>query len=208
MGPETFYQELQPELASGESVLWSGQPSTRVLFGPQDLFLIPFSLMWGGFAIFWEASVLGFAGFLSGDFTKGKGSPWFLVLWGIPFVVIGQYMIWGRFFYAAWKKKRMIYAVTNKRVLVVSVPGPGAARKVITAYLQQLPAIEKSVRGNGIGTITFGLGIPMNFAGRRSSAGSWDGGLSSPVPKFVDVEDAESVYRIVSDAREKAMRKD
>jgi hypothetical protein len=102
----------------------------------------------------------------------------------------------------------MIYAVTNKRVLVVSLPALGAGRKVISAYLQQLPAIEKTVRGNGIGTITFGLGIPMSFAGRRSGAGTWDGGLSSPVPKFVDVEEAENVYRIVSDAREKSMRKD
>ena len=47
---------IQPELTSGESILWAGQPNTRVIFHKEDLFLIPFSLMWGGFAIFWEGA--------------------------------------------------------------------------------------------------------------------------------------------------------
>ena len=34
------------------------------------------------------------------------------MLWGIPFVVAGQYLIWGRFFYDAWLKRRTYYALT------------------------------------------------------------------------------------------------
>ena len=163
--------------------------------------MIPFSLMWGGFAIFWEAGVLGLMGAFH---TKGVNPiAGFMALWGIPFVLIGQYLIWGRFLYNSWKKGRSFYAVTNKRVLVVN---QARSRRVVAALLQQLPAIEKSVRGDGIGTITFGL-IPMMY-GRRSNQASVDGGLSSPVPTFVDVEDAESVYRIVSDLREKSLTKD
>jgi hypothetical protein len=45
--------QIQPELLSGESLLWSGQPLRRVIFHQRDLFTIPFSLLWGGFAIFW-----------------------------------------------------------------------------------------------------------------------------------------------------------
>ena len=44
--------------------------------------------------------------------------------------------------------------------------------------------------------------------GGRGSEYALDRGLWSPFPKFVDVEDAENVYRIVSDVREKAMRKE
>jgi hypothetical protein len=45
---------IQPELLTGESVLWTGQPSTAVIFHKEDAMLVPFSLFWGGFAIFWE----------------------------------------------------------------------------------------------------------------------------------------------------------
>lgn len=51
--------ELRTELFAGETLLWSGQPEQKVLFHQQDWFAVPFSLLWGGFAIFWEAGVLG-----------------------------------------------------------------------------------------------------------------------------------------------------
>jgi hypothetical protein len=100
---------VQPELVPGESFVWAGQPKTSVVFHKEDFLLIPFSLMWGGFAIFWEANVLGIWG-------AQAHTPWtFGVLCGIPFVLIGQYLIWGRFFYTAWLKRRTHYAVTNRR---------------------------------------------------------------------------------------------
>ncbi len=98
---------LQPYLLSGERILWTGQPDPRRLVGGKDAYLIPFSLMWGGGAVFWEAAVL-----LS-------GAPIFFVLWGIPFVLVGQYLIWGRLLAKRWDKKRTVYAVTSQRVLVV-----------------------------------------------------------------------------------------
>jgi hypothetical protein len=200
MQQETFYQELQTELNSGERILWSGQPSRSVIFGPQDKVMIPFSLIWGGFAMFWEASVLGMYG---SPVNRSHGpASWFMALWGVPFVLLGQYIIWGRFFHALWKKRRLVYAVTDRRVLTVSLAGN---RKVNSAFLQQLPAINKTVRSNGIGTLSFGLTSPGR---QRNSMAAWDGGLSSAVPLFVDVEDAENVYRIISDARDRALRKD
>ena len=60
INPESM-QAVQPDLISGESILWAGQPNTRVIFHKEDALLIPFSLLWGGFAIFWEVGVSGFS---------------------------------------------------------------------------------------------------------------------------------------------------
>src|SRR5690348_3638393 len=112
---QASFAAIQPELLSGETILWAAQPDPSSLFGREDIFLIPFSLLWGGFAIFWEAGVLGLWG-LGG----AARAPWvFGAIWGIPFVLVGQYFIWGRFLVARWMKQRTYYAVTNKRVMAV-----------------------------------------------------------------------------------------
>jgi len=183
---------IQPELISGERVLWTGQPETNVILHKEDAYLIPFSLLWGGFAIFWEYSA-------SGGFRDGSHpAPLFFLLWGIPFVVVGQYMIWGRFFYAAWKKKRTHYAVTERRVIVVEV---GRRRKSAAAYLDTLPALIRENTANGIGVLRFSA-APEFLTSRRGWA-SFDSMAMSEIPTFMDIQDVESVYRLIADQRAK-----
>jgi hypothetical protein len=184
---------VQPELVSGESIVWTGQPKTGVIFHKEDAFLVPFSLLWGGFAVFWEAGVSG----LWGSGSKGAWS--FGILWGIPFVLIGQYLIWGRFFYAAWLKRRTHYAVTNRRVIVVQ---NGWKRQMASAYIDALPTITKQGGSNGIGTLSFAQAQPM-WSNNRAW-GAWNALSVGGVPTFVDIEEVDSVYRLVSDLRERA----
>ena len=183
----------QPELVPGESFVWAGQPKTSVVFHKEDFLLIPFSLMWGGFAIFWEANVLGI-------WSAQAHTPWtFGVLWGIPFVLIGQYLIWGRFFYTAWLKRRTHYAVTNRRVITVQ---DGRKRQMTSAFVDSLPALVKEVGSSGIGILHFNQLQPM-WSNNRGFRG-WNGLSVGGVPTFVDIEDVDSVYRLVSDLRESA----
>ncbi len=133
-------------LTTDEYVIWKGKPVKGHLFSLQDIFLIPFSLIWGGFAIFWELMVI------------VADAPLFFRLWGLPFVVIGLYMIAGRFFLQAHIRKYTRYAVTNKRILRI--------RKRQMDSLNYHLCPQRRIRQNkdGSGTIFF-----------ESSKNQWSG---------------------------------
>jgi hypothetical protein len=187
---ETF----SPELLPGEIIVWTGQPNPSVIFHRDDWAIIPFSLMWGGFAIFW---LLG----ASGLWDMGQSKPshsfgLFGIIWGTPFVLVGQYLIWGRFLYKRWKKKRTHYALTSRRALIVEYR-PGN-RTVSSAWFEALALIDKSVRADGIGSISFGGPV----------TGEWQWGKNNPPrpPTFDDIDNADSVYQMVLRAYHQARK--
>src|SRR3954451_15422857 len=120
-------QRFQPYLFPGESILWAGQPKQGLALTGRDALLIPVSLLWGGFAIFWNVGVWSF---------PGKGPPLFFRLFGLPFLVIGLYVIVGRFFHDAAIRKRLVYAVTDQRILVLR------GSKVTSLDIKRLPRLE------------------------------------------------------------------
>jgi hypothetical protein len=162
-------------LLKGEKIAWWGQPAQGFLLTGRDGFMIPFSLMWGGFAIFWETSVL------------STNAPIFMALWGVPFVLIGLYLIAGRFVVDAWIRRGMYYAVTDKRVLILR-SGPFATFVAIS--LAQLPDTNLSESAGGRGTIRFGTAAP--YLGNRGFSG-WTPALD-PTPQFIAIEDARRVF--------------
>jgi len=149
-------------------------------------FLIPFSILWGGFAIFWEIGVI-----LS-------GAPIFFWLWGIPFVLVGLYMIGGRFLVARREALRTWYVITSQRLVISS----GAFRtRTVELDLTNLPPTELSQARNGTGTISFG----QTSAYERMSGFAW-WGMGAARPAFVAIRDADRVLEAISDARAEAMR--
>ena len=129
---------ISGELSSSERLLWSGRPKQGVALRRADAIMIPFSLMWGGFAFFWEYSVL----------SMGK-APIFFALWGIPFVLMGIYIIAGRFFVDAKQREKTIYAVTTERIIIVSGI---MSRKVKSLNLRTLSDVSLDQAPDGSGT--------------------------------------------------------
>jgi hypothetical protein len=165
-----------------ERLIWSGQPRRGLRLRAADAFLIPFSLLWGGFALFWEASVI------------GSGAPIFFRLWGIPFVLIGLYLILGRFFVDAWRRARTYYGLTAERVLIITVP---FQRQVKSIPLRGLPELTLKERGDRSGAIVFGS-APSIYGGL---AGSWPGGGSHSPPSFEMIENVRQVFEQIRTAQ-------
>ena len=177
--------EIARELSSGERLLWSGQPRQGIRLRTSDTFLIPFSLLWCGFAIFWEASVI------------TKGAPFFFMLWGIPFVLVGLYIVGGRFFVDARTRQRTFYGVTSERVIITS----GLfSRQTKSLPLRALSDISLTGHADGNGTITFGPQHPM---AQRHPSG-WPGAGRYAAPAFEMIECAKNIYDLIRETQRAA----
>jgi len=148
--------------------------------------MIPFSLLWGGFAVFWEYS------------AYTTGAPVFFLLFGGLFVVIGLYIIFGRFFTDAIKRKSTYYGLTNDRILILT---EFPTRKLNSLNLRTLADITVADKADGSGTITFGQANPM---AAWMSGMTWPGMSQFQGPVFELVKNAKSVYDMILDAQKKA----
>jgi hypothetical protein len=177
-------EEVRGALAPGEHALWWGRPRQGVVLRSSDVLAIPFSLLWCGFAIFWEKSA-----------ASSGNAPGFFVLWGVPFVAIGLYMVIGRFFAEALQRSKTYYALTSDRVLIVS----GVfSRTIQSLALNTLSDVTLNESRSGQGSSTFGPRSPLGsvFGGMSS----WPGGPHQS-PRFDLIDDAKTVYEQIRRAQ-------
>lgn len=181
-------QMLRPELGRGERLLWSGVPKQGLFFRPSDIVMVPFSLLWAGFAFFWEYSV-----------SQARSAPLIMLLWGVPFMLIGLYMVVGRFFVEAWMRRRTCYGLTDQRVIILS----GLFnREVKSLPLASLGEITISERTDRRGTITFGPSTPGSVMVRGAS---WPGMGRSGAPMFDLIDDARRTYALIRETQQSAL---
>jgi len=160
---------LQAELVPGEKLLWSGQPRSGLQFRWADRIIIPYSLLWVGFAIFVVRS------------HQSANGPFFSRLLVIPFTIIGLYLTVGRFFIDARKRARTYYGLTNERILIVTNL---SARQVQSLALRGLPEMSLTERSDRSGTIVF----EANSSKQRSDR-------DKPLPpRFEMIEEARQIY--------------
>jgi hypothetical protein len=181
LGYATAFDEC---LDPGERVLWAGQPRQGIFLRSSDWGLIPFSLMWGGFAIFWETTAVS-------SMWRGKGVPLmfsiFFPLFGVPFVLVGLYFIFGRFFVDAWLRRRIWYGITDRRALIIIT---GSNRKVTSFDLRSIGEVNFLQHSDGSGSLVFG---PTVVQYRRRA---WNSGMTQ-ANAFDHIPDATRAYHIV-----------
>lgn len=178
--------EISRELEPGESLLWAGKPKQGILLQASDAFLIPFSLVWCGFAIFWEWSVL-----------RSPGTT-IMALAGIPFVVIGLFFVFGRFVWDARRRAKTYYGLTDRRVVILS---RSPSRTTSSLSLKTLQEISIAERADRSGTIVFGQQHPM---AKMYGGASWPGMGRYVAPSFEAIQDAKRVHHQILEAQRAA----
>lgn len=173
--------DLRTILLSGERVLWDGEPYNGLMSRPIEAFLIPFSLLWGGFAVFWNVQVWS---------TGQDVAALPFKLFGLPFLIGGLYVTFGRFLLDMQIRRRLRYAVTDRRILIYR-SGRSSTSKSID--IKRLPAIELDERADGSGTIRFGPAMSL-FGG--GSFGIWQPTFDA-TPQFLRIPNVRFVYELI-----------
>jgi hypothetical protein len=176
MGADDFRNRLLP----GETILWTGRPAQGLMLTGRDGFLVPFSLFWGGFAIFWEWMVL-----------RAPKAPPVMGLFGAPFVLVGLYLIFGRFLVDAWARASTNYALTNQRILIAR---QRPSQSFTSIDLDRLSDATLTERSDGTGTIYLLSTAPFwAGGGGRNGFVAWTPALD-PTPKLLAIPDARRVF--------------
>jgi len=89
--------------------------------------------------------------------AQGSSVPF--LLFGLPFVAVGLYFVFGRFVYKANLKRRTVYGLTEGRALVAT--GSGSLSE---APLQRTPIDQSRSRDGRHLTVTFGRSAGGSFS--------------------------------------------
>lgn len=187
---ENMYEKFKDDLIDGEEILWSGKPESKSGFSIGNVFLIFFGIIWLSFSLFMEYNAI--MVYIETGFI-------IMALFGLPFVFIGFFLLFGLPLYAKKKKKSVYYAVTNKRLIIVNLSKK--SKNVQTEFIKDLKGINKIIRKNGIGTIVFGNNPALAYMGANYTVNTYGNNYGNYYgaicPVFYDIKDVEKVYRIV-----------
>jgi hypothetical protein len=107
-------------------------------------------------------------------------------------------MLFGRFWYKKWAKKRTHYAVTSRRVLSLA---NAFGRHLHAAFIDRIPSTKTSVGKDGIGTIWFG-NTPWWVSVYGNTGMEFFGSMYGENPVvFYDIKDITEVSQLVSELR-------
>lgn len=150
MDPSDAQLRAQSELQSGESLSWTGaaDPGRAALAAlPAAFFGIPFA----GFALFWMSMAFRGTHAMSKSghnaFTAGFA---IFPLFGLPFLLIGMGIILAPF-WAFLKARSTVYAVTDRRVMVITGSKNRSVKSLTSA---DILSVEHRERPDGSGDIT------------------------------------------------------
>jgi hypothetical protein len=184
MNSKTSYDSLFKQfLEDKENIIWTDKPKTGLIFHAEDLFMIPFSLLWLMIAIFGFTTAYSFS------------APFLYLLISFIFVIIGFIIVFARFIIDILQRDNTFYALTNERILILS----GIFDKCLKSIqIKSLKEINYTEKVNGTGT---NLIDKQNntFNGDRDGLRLWF--RINPTSDLVQISDVRKVYNLIDELR-------
>ena len=177
--------EIKSKYLNSEVILWQGDAVNVPLFNKSDIFIIPFTLIFGGlFVIYALISAL--------MMIAGESALFSLV--GITFLLIGLYILFFRIFYRKKRILREIYFVTENRVFAFDSMRDEVIFDISLNETELYLGDKSLILGstNSIGDFVYNLGLDIFF--RK---------FIKETPTFKYIDDISGVYKIIIENKKK-----
>ena len=149
MTPADAQVMVRSELQAGESLQWTGTADAgraAISALPAMLFGIPFA----GFALFWITAAYRGTHAISRSSSNSIGGVFsFFPFFGLPFLLIGLGIVSAPLF-AYFKALKTTYAITDKRVLIIT---DGRTRTVKSCTPADIVSVDHRERAGGTGDV-------------------------------------------------------
>lgn len=162
--PPALRAAAETALTAGETVAWTGRPSpVRAFLGSVGVWL--FAFPWTAFSlVFFGSGIAAVTGIAPAEELEG-GAGWFLLLFSLPFVMIGALLL--SIPVAAARQARLSgFLITDRRVLQVGVDG---ARSVRALAARALRGVESRIGADGRGVVKALGPVSKDSDGDRTS---------------------------------------
>lgn len=180
-----LHREIQPFLHYDETVLWTGRPG-NIPASQTNPILPIFAIFWMGFALFWTITATAIGGAFG--------------LFGVFFLIIGGISFYTAFFGKRNLLKNAVYAVTDKRALILTHDRYG------TNCTEYVFSALSSVNLGNIGTIRFAeehLYVEYRSGLSRRRTVNADAVKRSTVTAFFMIDNVHQVYHLISEQLKK-----
>jgi len=183
--PDSIFRKY---LRGGEEIIWSGQPVSGKLPTKQIVPVAVFGLFFMGFSIFWMIMASRAAGVMA--------------VFGVPFLLIGAYIVFGRLMKTTKFQDNTFYALTSERLMICSTENGETLNEM---SLNKIPFIQINKNPDNTGTLIFQDPNRNNYGGYQSNSFGSHHYSSNSQPlsvsmfqimnfAFINIQDVQDVY--------------
>ncbi len=183
-------EEIIKKHLNNEKILWQGEPTKVPLLHKSDIFMIPFTLIFGGSLIFYA---------IAAAIMMIKGESIMFSLVGITALLMGAYILFFRLWYRKKRIKKQVYFVTKKRAFAFDTMRDDVLFDIALSETDLYMGDKSLIVGetNSIGDFVYNIGLDIFF--RK---------FVKETPAFRYIDDISGVSKIIMTNKEKAVETD